>query len=110
MKINKFLLLILIFAILLSCISLVSASTDLKDNLTYSTSSNANVEIGNDESYSFSVSDELKSYGNVVVNQKNYKMYFDDNNVLKKEYGGKIITFSGKFTDKGVITIELRAP
>ena len=106
MKINKFLLLILIFAILLSCISLVSASIDLKDNLTYSTSSNANVEIGNDESYSFSVSDELKSYGNVVVNQKNYKMYFDDNNVLKKEYGGKIITFSGKFTDKGVITID----
>lgn len=106
MKINTFLLLILIFAILLSCISLVSASTDLKDNLTYSTSSNANVEIGNDESYSFSVSDELKSYGNVVVNQKNYKMYFDDNNVLKKEYGGKIITFSGKFTDKGVITID----
>lgn len=43
---------------------------------------------------------------NIVINQRNYKMYFDDNNVLKNDYGGKVLTFSGKFTDKGVFTID----
>lgn len=109
MKINKFLLLILIFGILLSCISFVSASTDVEGNLTFADdASDAGVGISNAESYSSSnvFSDELKSTSNVIVNQKNYKMYFNQDNVLKKEYGGKIITFSGKFVDNGVFTID----
>ena len=47
-------------------------------------------------------SDEVKSY---VVNQRNFKMYFDDHNVLKKDYGGQIIVFNGNFADKGTIII-----
>lgn len=47
-------------------------------------------------------SDEVKSY---VVNQRNFKMYFDDHNVLKKDYGGQIIVFNGNFIDKGTIII-----
>ncbi|SEK43601.1 hypothetical protein SAMN05216439_0940 [Methanobrevibacter gottschalkii] len=107
LKIDKFLLLILIFFILLSCVSLVSASNTVDTNLTHDASSDANIGINDIESYSSGVfSDDVKSTGNVIVNQRNYKMYFDDSNVLKKEYGGKIIAFSGKFTDKGVITID----
>ncbi len=109
LKINKFLLLVLIFSILLSCIGLVSASNSIDDNLTHSASiDDAGVGINNDESYSFNVfSENLKSTNeNIVINQRNYKMYFDEGNVLKKDYGGNVITFSGKFTDKGIITID----
>lgn len=59
--------------------------------------------------HSNSSSDTLQSSDNdvkrFVVNQRNFKMYFDDHNVLKKDYGGQIIVFDGKFTDKGIITI-----
>ena len=41
-----------------------------------------------------------------IINQRNYKMYFDNDGVLKDEYGGKILTFNGEFTDKGVLTIN----
>ena len=47
-------------------------------------------------------SGDVKSY---VVNQRNFKMYFDDHNVLKKDYGGQIIVFNGNFVDKGTIII-----
>ena len=119
LKLNRILLLISIFAVLLFSVSLVSASTVDTDNLTImdDTDMVSNhidepiVEISNYEPYSSSNinTEELKSTGNEknwVINQRNYKMFFDDNNVLKHEYGGQILTFNGEFTDKGVITID----
>ncbi|MBR3209374.1 MAG: hypothetical protein IKF82_03805 [Bacilli bacterium] len=115
MKINKFLILISIVMIILCSISFVSASTTSSDELDLSNDTDIinqqAVEIDGDEPYSSSNIDteELKSNDNVknfVVNQRNFKMYFDDNNVLKHDYGGQIITFDGEFTDKGVITID----
>ena len=119
LKLNRILLLISIFAVLLFSVSLVSASTVDTDNLTImdDTDMVSNhidepiVEISNYEPYSSSNinTEELKSTGNEknwVINQRNYKMFFDDNNVLKHEYGGQILTFDGEFTDKGVIKID----
>ena len=119
LKLNRILLLISIFAVLLFSVSLVSASTVDTDNLTIIDDADmvSNhidepiVEISNYEPYSSSNinTEELKSTGNEknwVINQRNYKMFFDDNNVLKHEYGGQILTFNGEFTDKGTITIN----
>lgn len=99
--------------IILSSIGHVSASTDNNDNLTMLDNDNI-IENANTESFSSSnflnsqqnntiSSEETQNY---IVNQRNFKMYFDDNNNLKSDYGGKIITFDGAFTDKGVITIN----
>lgn len=119
LKLNRILLLISIFAVLLISVSLVSASTVDENNLTITddTDSISNhvddsiVEISNYEPYSSSNinTEELKSTANEknwIINQRNYKMFFDDNNVLKHEYGGQILTFDGEFTDKGIITID----
>ena len=46
------------------------------------------------------------SQDSYIINQRNYKMYFDNEGVLKDEYGSKILTFNGEFTDKGVLTIN----
>lgn len=98
--------------IILFSIGFVSASTANADNLTMLNDDIA-VEDANIQSSSSSnvlkieqnnsMNDEPQNY---IVNQRNFKMYFDDNNNLKSEYGGKIITFNGEFKDKGVITIN----
>ena len=113
LKLNKYLLLISIFIVLLFSISFISASTvdnnanlTLKDN---SENNNLSIKIDNGKTYSSSNinTEELSSdVKNWVVNQRNYKMFFDDSNVLKPEYGGQTLTFNGEFTDKGVITID----
>lgn len=113
LKINRLLLLFSIFLVLLCCVSLVSASTT-NDQINLINSDNTteitleSVEDNSNQPYSSSnIGDEdLKSSENIIVNQRNFKMYFDDDNVLKHDYGGKILTFDGKFTDKGVITID----
>lgn len=112
LKINRLLLLFSIFLVLLCCVSLVSASTNNQtdsinsDNTTEITLES--VEDDADEPYSSSNinTEELKSTDNIIVNQRNFKMYFDDDGVLKKEYGGKTLTFDGSFKDKGTITID----
>ncbi len=109
LKLNRYLLLISIFLILLFSISLISASKVDNDNLTLKNNDNLSIEVDNGEPYSSSniSTEELSSdVKNWVVNQRNYKMFFDEDNVLKKEYGGQIITFDGEFTDKGTITIN----
>ena len=91
LKLNRILLLISIFAVLLFSVSLVSASTVDTDNLTIIDDADmvSNhidepiVEISNYEPYSSSNinTGELKSTGNEknwVINQRNYKMFFDD--------------------------------
>ena len=55
-------------------------------------------------------SDDSKKASNIdknyVINQKNYKIYFDDNKVLKSNYGGSKLTFYGAFNDLGAFTIN----
>lgn len=93
--------------------SLISASTN--ENLTLTDSADSDVLLEDaSETYSSlnltsvqSQDDKIKSANdNYVINQRNYKMYFDEAGVLKNEYGGKILTFDGTFTDKGILTIN----
>lgn len=110
---NKILFVFSISIILLASMSLISASTN--ENLTLEDSADSDVLLEDaSETYSslnvLSVQlqdDKLESASdNYVINQRNYKMYFDDTGVLKNEYGGKILTFDGTFTDKGIFTIN----
>lgn len=111
LKINRLLLLFSIFLVLLCCVSLVSASTNNQTDLINSDNTTEitleSIEDDTDEPYSSNIdTEELKSTDNIIVNQRNFKMYFDDDGVLKKEYGGKTLTFDGSFKDKGTITID----
>ena len=98
--------------VLIFGMSLISASTN--DNLTMAGAENDLViEDIDTESYSslnvlgVQSQDEIESsQDSYIINQRNYKMYFDNEGVLKDEYGGKILTFNGEFTDKGVLTIN----
>ncbi|PWB88269.1 hypothetical protein MBBTH_01300 [Methanobrevibacter thaueri] len=98
--------------VLIFGMSLISASTN--DNLTMAGAENDLViEDINTESYSslnvlgVQSQDEIESsQDSYIINQRNYKMYFDNEGVLKDEYGSKILTFNGEFTDKGVLTIN----
>lgn len=93
--------------------SLISASTNENLTLTDSADSDMLLEDASETYSSLNVisvqsqDDKIKSAtDNYVINQRNYKMYFDDAGVLKDEYGGKILTFDGTFTDKGILTIN----
>ena len=110
---NKILFVFSISLILLASMSLISASTN--ENLTLEDSADSDVLLENaSETYSSlnvlsvqSHDDKIESVSdNYVINQRNYKMYFDNAGVLKNEYSGKILTFDGKFTDKGILTIN----
>ncbi len=110
---NKILFVFSISIILLASLSLISASTN--ENLTLTDSADSNVLLEDaSETYSSlnlisvqSQDDKLESAtDNYVINQRNYKMYFDDTGVLKDECGGKILTFDGTFSDKGILTIN----
>ena len=98
--------------VLIFGMSLISASTN--DNLTMTGAENDLViEDINTESYSslnvlgVQPQDTIESsQDSYIINQRNYKMYFDNEGVLKDEYGSKILTFNGEFTDKGVLTIN----
>ena len=109
LKINKILLVFSISILLIISAGIVSAN----DNQTTDTLNSETPIDNTPESYSSSnvlsvqYEDEIESaQDNYIINQRNYKMYFDDTNTLKQEYGGKIITFDGEFTDKGTITIN----
>lgn len=112
MKMNKILFIFSIMMVLIFGMSLISASTN--DNLTMAGAENDLViEDINTESYSslnvlgVQSQDEIESsQDSYIINQRNYKMYFDNEGVLKDEYGSKILTFNGEFTDKGVLTIN----
>ncbi|WP_292893041.1 hypothetical protein [Methanobrevibacter sp.] len=112
MKMNKILFIFSIMMVLIFGMSLISASTN--DNLTMAGAENDLViEDIDTESYSslnvlgVQSQDEIESsQDSYIINQRNYKMYFDNEGVLKDEYGGKILTFNGEFTDKGVLTIN----
>lgn len=112
MKMNKILFIFSIMMVLIFGMSLISASTN--DNLTMTGAENDLViEDIDTESYSslnvlgVQSQDEIESsQDNYIINQRNYKMYFDEDGVLKDEYGSKILTFNGEFTDKGVLTIN----
>lgn len=98
---------IIVFSILLFfllCIGSVSANETEDVNLTFEDDSIEMESYSSSDTVEVQASEELQS--NVVINQRNYKMYFDDNNVLKPDYGDKILTFDGTFTDKGVFTID----
>ena len=41
-----------------------------------------------------------------IINQDNISNYFDDDGVLKDEYGGSILVFEGTFEEKGMLTID----
>ena len=112
MKMNKILFIFSIMMVLIFGMSLISASTN--DNLTMTGAENDLViEDINTESYSslnvlgVQPQDTIESsQDSYIINQRNYKMYFDNEGVLKDEYGSKILTFNGEFTDKGVLTIN----
>ena len=109
---NKILFIFSIMMVLIFGMSLISASTN--DNLTMAGAENDLViEDINTESYSslnvlgVQPQDTIESsQDSYIINQRNYKMYFDNEGVLKDEYGSKILTFNGEFTDKGVLTIN----
>ena len=92
--------------------SLISASTN--ENLTITDSADSGMLLEDtSETYSSlnvknvqSQNDKLETGQDNYVIKRNYKMYFDDTGVLKNEYGGKILTFDGTFTDKGILTIN----
>ena len=115
MKINRVMILISIVVILLFSTSLVSASSGDGDELALSNDTDViSQQIGELEEMELSSpsnisSGELKSIDGpdrFIVGDGNFKRYFDENNVLKKEYGGSIIDFNGNFNDKGIITIS----
>ena len=114
MEINKIIILISIVMLILFSIGLVSAS-DSGDELALSNDTDvinyhiddldeneviSSPDVGNDELNSASNPDSF------IVNKRNFKMYFDGTNTLKKEYGGSIIVFDGKFEDMGTVTIN----
>ena len=41
-----------------------------------------------------------------IINQNNLSSYFDEEGVLKTEYGGSILVFEGDFEEKGILTID----
>ena len=41
-----------------------------------------------------------------IINPDNLTSYFDDEGVLKAEYGGSILVFEGNFEEKGILTID----
>ena len=110
---NKILFVFSISIILLASMSLISASTN--ENLTLTDSADSDMLL-EDASATYSSlnltsvqsqDDKIKSANdNYIINQRNYKMYFDEAGVLKNEYSGKILTFDGTFTDKGILTIN----
>ncbi len=92
--------------------SLISASTNENLTITDSADSGMLLEDASETYSSLNVKsvqsqDEIESsQDSYIINQRNYKMYFDEDGVLKDEYGSKILTFNGEFTDKGVLTIN----
>lgn len=98
--------------ILLLGMGIITASAD--DNLTQTAPADSDL-VMEDASETYSSSNVLgvqsqdtieSPQDNYIVNQRNYKMYFDNTGALKDEYGGKIITFDGEFADKGTFTIN----
>ncbi len=102
--------------IMITVISLISLSVAYAENstdecltqsgndTTISQEINDNILDSNEDAEKLESNTTIKNY---IVNTRNFNMYFDNHNVLKKEYGGQIITFNGQFTDKGIITIGL---
>ena len=109
---NKYLLLFSLSIIFLVSISYVSAFEDVNNNLTSTNDANLltiNDDVENTNLISYSSDDSKKASNidkNYVINQKNYKIYFDDNKVLKSNYGGSKLTFYGAFNDLGAFTIN----
>ena len=109
---NKMLFVFSISIILLASMSLISASTNENLTITDSADSGMLLEDASETYSSLNVKsvqsqDEIESsQDSYIINQRNYKMYFDEDGVLKDEYGSKILTFNGEFTDKGVLTIN----
>ena len=114
LNVNKYLILFSIVVMTLFSISLVSASAVDSDVLALAD----DAEIIDQQLVGFDVNETCSSSSlpcedltsseeidNIVVNQENFTMYFDDDNVLKKEYGGSVLVFDGKFENKGTITI-----
>ena len=102
---NKYLLLFSLSIIFLVSISYVSAFEDVNNNLTSTNDANLltiNDDVENTNLISYSSDDSKKASNidkNYVINQKNYKIYFDDNKVLKSNYGGSKLTFYGAYSN-----------
>ena len=99
-----------IFVFLILLLLSMSVVSAVSDNATMCSASNSDcIDLKSDSSYVYDsqlLGAESKATDNIIINQRNYKMYFDDNNVLKKDYNGKVLTFQGYFLDKGVFTID----
>lgn len=112
MKINKIIFVFSISIILLAGMSSIQAAENGNMTLPDTTGDDLLIE---DTIEPYSSSNVLgvqpqdtieSSQDSYIINQRNYKMYFDNEGVLKDEYGSKILTFNGEFTDKGVLTIN----
>ena len=107
-KVNRIIVILSILIFLLCVSSAVYAEDTNKGNITQS-NDDTTLELQIEENLSSDIDNEKleadDSIKNYIVNQRNFKMYFDDHNILKDEYGGQIITFDGKFNDKGIVTI-----
>lgn len=111
MKNNRILFSFSIFILLLFSISLISASPtddlsslDINENsLLNDSQSPLDVPMLGEDSNNES-SEDIQ-YETFIVDNANYETYFDENNALKEEYGGQILSFEGEFMDRGAITI-----
>ncbi|MCI6774430.1 hypothetical protein [Methanobrevibacter boviskoreani] len=100
--------------ILSCCISVISASdtnnntlTDNHDNILTSTSNNTinnTVKQENNQNLSLSLN-QSENPDHYTVNSSNFHDYFDENNNLKPDYGGKVMVFEGEFNDLDTLVI-----
>lgn len=116
-KINKCILLFSLILILFISITSISASNfDIESNTTLNSVNNEygvvdEVSSSTDDnlnenalSSSSSFNDNLDNRSIYRVNQRNFKMYFEEN-TLKPEYANSTIVFDGKFDNFGIIKV-----
>ena len=92
-----------IFVFLILLLLSMSVVSAVSDNATMCSASNSDcIDLKSDSSYVYDsqlLGAESKATDNIIINQRNYKMYFDDNNVLKKDYTPKEgYSLIGKYT------------
>ncbi|SFL19903.1 hypothetical protein SAMN02910297_00188 [Methanobrevibacter olleyae] len=77
-----------------------SSNLKIEEENNHSNDSNREYEVDENNSSDDSIN---KSF---IISQENLTKYFDDEGILKTEYGGSILFFEGDFEDKGVLTID----
>lgn len=99
--------------IIFCCLNGISASTNnntIIDNHTSPVLTNNNTNNISDSNIKQDKSslslNQSKNSDYYTVNSSNFHDYFDDNNKLKSDYGGKVIVFQGEFKDLNTLRID----